>query len=72
MNVVLIVVAAFILGIVLGVAGEWRLLKSWVQLAMNQSAVLHTDERTPRHAPRGRFMAGPDDFEARNKVGRRP
>jgi hypothetical protein len=70
-NTFLIGAAAFVVGLVLGVAGEWRLLKSWVQLALDQSAVLHTDERTPRHAPRGRFMAGPDDFEARNRIGGR-
>jgi hypothetical protein len=52
MNTFLIGAGAFIVGLVLGVAGEWRLLKSWVQLALDQSAVLHTDEKTPRHAPR--------------------
>lgn len=71
MNTFLIGLAAFVLGVVLGVAGEWRLLKVWVKLALDQSEVLHTDERTPRHAPRGRFMAGPDDLEARNRIGGR-
>jgi hypothetical protein len=71
MTMFLIAVGALLLGFVLGVAGEWRLLKVWVQLALDQSEVLHTDERTPRHAPRGRFMAGPDDLEARNRIGGR-
>jgi hypothetical protein len=71
MSTILACAAALLIGFVLGVAAEWRLIKPWVQTALRQSEVLHVDERTPRHAPRQRFMAGPDDLDARNQVGRR-
>jgi hypothetical protein len=62
------IAAALLIGFILGFTVEWRLIKPWVKLALDQSAELHTDDRTPRHPFRG---AGPDDFEARNQVGRR-
>jgi hypothetical protein len=68
--IVLACFISFAVGVVLGVAAEWRLLKGWVDTALLQAAVLHVDERTPRHAPRQPFMAGPDDADARARIGR--
>lgn len=59
--------AALLIGMVLGAAAEWKLLRPWVKLALRQSEVLHTDDHTPRHPFR---VAGPDDLDARNRVGR--
>jgi hypothetical protein len=71
MTMFLIAVGALVVGFALGLAAEWPALRDWRQLARDQAEVLHTDERTPRHAPRAWFMAGPDDLEARNRIGGR-
>lgn len=55
-------------GALLGGAAEYRWMRPWKKLANDQAAILHTDDRTPRHPFRS---AGPDDFDARNQVGRR-
>jgi hypothetical protein len=57
--------ACLLAGVVLGVAGEWQLLKPWVQLAMRQSEVLH-GPRLVRTA----FQPGEDDGAERSRIGR--
>ena len=55
---------SFIVGVILGVAAEWVLIKPWVKLALRQSAVLHGPLK------RTNFAAGPDDAGARARLGR--
>jgi hypothetical protein len=41
MSTAIICFAAFAIGVVLGVAAEWKLLRPWVKLALRQAEVLH-------------------------------
>lgn len=66
--IVLACAVSLVVGFVLGVAAEWRLLREWVTTALRQAAELHTD-----YTPTRPFTAaGPDDAEARARIGRRP
>lgn len=59
--------ALLAVGFVLGLAAEWPALREWRRLALRQSEVLHTDDRTPRRP----FRAGPDDLAERTRRHRR-
>lgn len=69
MITVIIAAACLVIGAAIGLAVEWPSLREWRRLALRQAAVLHADDRTPLRPFRD---AGPDDAEARARVGRRP
>lgn len=65
----LAVAAAFLAaGFGLGVLADWTVLQELRETVRRQAGALHTDDRTPRHPF---TAAGPDDYEARSRVGRR-
>lgn len=68
MSYLIVCAVSVVVGLVLGLAAEWPALRDWRRLALDQSAELHTDDRTPRHPY---TQAGPDDVEARNRIGGR-
>jgi len=73
MSTFLACLICLIIGIVLGVAAEWKLLRPWVKLAMKQSEVLHGPNlaHTVPGLLRTFFQAADGDEAARAQVGRR-
>jgi hypothetical protein len=67
-HVALAVIVILAIGFGLGLLAELPFLREWKRTALEQAAVLHTDDRTPRHPF---TAAGPDDLEARNRIGGR-
>lgn len=67
MSIVIACLVSIVVGGLLGLAAEWPALREWRRLALRQSAVLHTDDRTPRRP----FRAGPDDLAERTRRYRR-
>jgi cytochrome bd-type quinol oxidase subunit 1 len=65
MITVLACLICFAVGVVLGVAAEWQLLKPWVKLALLQAVVLHGPLK------RTNFAAGPDDAAERDRLAHR-
>lgn len=60
-----------VVGIVLGVTVEWKLLRPWVKLAMKQSEVLHGPNlaHTVPGLLRTFFQAADGDDAARSRIG---
>ncbi|MEU6858860.1 hypothetical protein AB0B28_08310 [Glycomyces sp. NPDC046736] len=68
MSYVIACAVAVLVGLTAGVVVHWPELRDLRAAVQRQAGELHTDDRTPRHPF---TAAGPDDVEARNRIGGR-